>query len=396
MMHVAATGDSTGCIQVLAAKGEPVSPRDLDGLEPLHCAAMTGTPASVAWLLEHGADIEATTLESWGNKTPLMAASSTGNTGCGAFLIRRGAKVLKLDTRGHTVMGLVIEGKHISFVKMLIQEHPGQFETWMTDVSRGSPIHWAALAGSVDILRVLLDAAPPSWRIEALSNQDTTPLYEAVSKNKQDCAELLLKHGASVLTKCRGRTVIHRAARHDQVDLLRVMVQALPRNHTVDILADDGDTPLRHAAAWGKPESVRFLIEQGASALKKNDKVLTPIHAAAEQGCTECLQLLISALPAHESGLDIPGGELSATPLMYAAMAGKVDCAELLLANGASGQTRDAKDWTAAHHAAFSGSVGEMRLSSTRRGPHMTPRTRLQSQAPTFPLSRHFSTRDSL
>ncbi|KAB5547120.1 ankyrin repeat-containing domain protein [Coniochaeta sp. 2T2.1] len=48
MMHVAAEGDSTRCIQMLVKRGEPVSSKDRDGLEPSHCAAMTGTPASVS------------------------------------------------------------------------------------------------------------------------------------------------------------------------------------------------------------------------------------------------------------------------------------------------------------------------------------------------------------
>jgi hypothetical protein len=83
MMHTVARSSAVGCMEMLVTRGERVSSQDRYGLEPVHYAAQFGTPASIACLLENGADIEAA--ECWHQFTPLLVASHSGNTCSGVM-----------------------------------------------------------------------------------------------------------------------------------------------------------------------------------------------------------------------------------------------------------------------------------------------------------------------
>ena len=75
-----------------------------------------------------------------------------------------------------------------------------------------------------------------------------------------------------------------------------------PRTHTrcllrasVDARDDSGETPLIKAAEAGDCSAVRDLLERGADATAESYTQWTALHGAAENGCVDCIRLLVDA-----------------------------------------------------------------------------------------------------
>jgi uncharacterized protein len=95
----------------------------------------------------------------------------------------------------------------------------------------------------------------------------------------------------------------------------------------------DGWTALHLAAAFGTPEAVRLLLENGAQvdAVSKNPQTNQPLHAALALGRNqETIELLL------KEGADPNARQTGGfTPIFSAAAANRRDLAEILIARGA-------------------------------------------------------------
>jgi ankyrin repeat protein len=126
----------------------------------------------------------------------------------------------------------------------------------------------------------------------------------------------------------------------DPVPLREALVAALSADHEgllaalphIDInWADDTGMTVLHAAAFkGDAESVRLLINRGASVNAKDGIQCTPLHLAATAGNIDAVRELL------ESGAATNVVDQSQrTPLYMAASLGHADAVELLLKYGA-------------------------------------------------------------
>ena len=98
-------------------------------------------------------------------------------------------------------------------------------------------------------------------------------------------------------------------------------------------LSGDGWTPLHLAAAFGTPEAVRLLLQNGAQvdAVSQNPQANQPLHATLALGRNpETIELLLKA-GANPNARQTGGF----TPIFSAAAANRRDLVELLIANGA-------------------------------------------------------------
>ena len=266
--------------------------------------------------------------------------------------------MLILNVFGEDLSSLIKKGD-LKEVKKIIKLNPYLIKK--TDKSGNTPLHTAASNNQVEIVGFLLsknadvniknkyDAMPllyaadrknfkiVSLLIKAGSKIDNlssygTPLFRAVRKGALDIAKLLVKHGADINKKTvrqnwnllhltfgkypemvqflinkgvdknavgtRGRTPLHQAlnSASDNADAAMVLIK---NGSVLNILDNNGDSPLRIAVKKGFSRIVRKLLKKGAdiSILDKETK-RTLLHLSAISGYSEICKILI------ENGLD--------------------------------------------------------------------------------------------
>jgi ankyrin repeat protein len=103
------------------------------------------------------------------------------------------------------------------------------------------------------------------------------------------------------------------------------------------------------ASLAGRSKLVAVLIEKGADIRARNDRGLTPLHAAAYTGDLDAVKLLVQA------GADVNDAEniFKVTPLIVAAEENHVDIVQFLLRHKANAEWTERAGYTALTRAVF-------------------------------------------
>jgi len=232
-----------------------------------------------------------------------------------------------------------------------------------------TPLMYAAAVGSPDAVKLLLaagadarvknafDATPLLWGatnlekvrllveagadVNARSKQAMTPLLVAASTaGSIAIARFLIAHGADLKTGEGGATPLLSAARANDFDLVRLLVE---KGVDVNAATAKGDTPLQFAAGAGNLAMVKLLLAKGADVNAATNEALkvrkgpiglnhlTPLLYASPYGTPELVKTLIDA-GAKVNAQDIRG----MTPLMLAVASEtqNLDVTRLLLGSG--------------------------------------------------------------
>jgi uncharacterized protein len=168
-----------------------------------------------------------------------------------------------------------------------------------------TPLIWAARSGSVDAIKVLLDAgADVNLPGSTGDNWDATPLQHAILQRKPAAVRLLLDRGADVNRGAGGSlTPLFLAAGDTDPAILKLLLA-----HGADPKVEDehGATPLSRAVSAGtlhgpdrpmfggcRVETVRALVAHDpALRLKRNAAWKDAIWWARLQRCEEVLKLV--------------------------------------------------------------------------------------------------------
>ncbi|XP_073327435.1 cortactin-binding protein 2 isoform X2 [Pagrus major] len=110
------------------------------------------------------------------------------------------------------------------------------------------------------------------------------------------------------------------------------------------------------AAQNGHTECVKLLLSSGSPADVSHENGFTPLHFAAAHGHSSCVEVLLAAGAAVDSSA--AGGQ---TSLFLACEAGRLDCARVLLSAGADRSRTTTDGCTALHAAVRSGHVDTLR-----------------------------------
>ncbi|CAM8961513.1 unnamed protein product [Rhodiola kirilowii] len=175
-----------------------------------------------------------------------------------------------------------------------------------------TPLHSAARSGNLAVVTEILTSTEESELQELLSRQNQsgeTPLYVAAEYGYILVVQEMIKYYDIVAAGIKARNgfdAFHIAAKQGDLDVLRVLVEALPDlTMTVDAL---NTTALHTAAMQGHTEVVSFLMESGsglATISKSNGK--TALHSAARNGHLEVVKLLLGAEPSLAKRVDKKG-----------------------------------------------------------------------------------------
>jgi len=167
-------------------------------------------------------------------------------------------------------------------------------------------------------------------RALAQGSSPTTELANAVVADDLDRVRYLAAHGASLeAADGEGYAPLLNATRFGFVDIAGFL---LDRHVPVDQTDRDHWTALMYAAWDDSAPLVELLVRHHANLYATDDKGLTPLAIAAQNGKLKAAQALVDA------GADVnaPVGEGGYTPLMLASVAGSTDLADALIAHGAN------------------------------------------------------------
>ena len=102
IIKAAKAADLARLRELLANDGALIEARDKDGSTPLHCAVWKGHEEIVAFLIQAGADVNATNENDHWGTTPLHAAAHANQAGIARLLIEGGADINTPDREGRT------------------------------------------------------------------------------------------------------------------------------------------------------------------------------------------------------------------------------------------------------------------------------------------------------
>ncbi|XP_018324664.1 probable protein S-acyltransferase 23 [Agrilus planipennis] len=174
-----------------------------------------------------------------------------------------------------------------------------------------TPAHWAALDGSVDIMRFLIEKNAPI-DLPCLGTQGPRPIHWACRKGHAAVVQVLLQAGVAVnAADFKGLTPLMTACMFGRTATAAYLLGMGAFNHLVDI---NGDTALHWAAYKGHADVIKLLINSGADLQKPDHFGSTPLHLACISGCVGCVRLLCEKNDVELEPLD----KNFKTPLMLA------------------------------------------------------------------------------
>jgi ankyrin repeat protein len=283
--------------QVIQTSPDLINQPGQDGNTELTKAAGAGELKVVAYLLDHGADVNQNT----GKFFPLLQAVVAGNRSMVELLLNRGADVNARSGDGDA-LHMAVRKRFQSVVEVLLA-HKADVNN--LDASKETPLDVAAATGQKKIVQMLLAAgADPN------------------------------------LADDNGRTALNRAIAGDAPDVVGVLLAAGAEVNTED---ESRRTPLSYAAEFNNQEVIKLLLD--AKADLNGSKVNPPLLLATKYVNTNSMELLLraGADPNRVGGLEQMGADRSEleteylnhrnhmTPLWLAIYKGSLPAVELLL-----------------------------------------------------------------
>lgn len=208
---------------------------DSSGVTPLHLATANNDFDLMRILIEHKANVNARTHR--GRSVLFEAAYSKEDTKAVQFLLDAGSKP-DLPTIDHACML-----QHNETLRLLVE-------------AGGDPnvaLAYAAFHGNTSVIEYLLKKGA---QVDAYLNSSSTPLHVAVYEGNLQAVKILLELGADVNKPMAqsSETALFRAS---DVFVIEQIVNAGAR---MDVMNDEGLTPVRAAAIDGKKQAYCWMV----------------------------------------------------------------------------------------------------------------------------------------
>jgi ankyrin repeat protein len=208
--------------------------------------------------------------------SPLQWAAYHGNTELTRLLLANDADTERRDFNGDRPLLWAARAGQVGAIRLLIEA--GSPANSASDPYGLSPLHLAARGGHPEAIAALIEAGGD---IDATDQSNTTALAEAVLTQDFRAVYLLLHAGADpdIADDILGETPLHLAAERQDAGIVRLLLAAGAKPIGWN---EDGSDPLHLAAFRGLPDNVRSLLRGNADPYALDDKGLTPLMSAIE------------------------------------------------------------------------------------------------------------------
>ncbi|XP_053317371.1 uncharacterized protein LOC128484834 [Spea bombifrons] len=152
-----------------------------------------------------------------------------------------------------------------------------------------TPVHWAALAGSVDLIELFVDSKGPV-DLPSQAELGQRPIHWAAVNGHIGVVDVLLKAGVSLgVEDQKGCSPLITAAQYGQTALCCYLIGKGAKLHLCD---SEGDSALHWACFKGHCELAHLLIYSGCNPRQTDNYGQTPLHLAVLSGSLATVQLL--------------------------------------------------------------------------------------------------------
>ncbi len=350
------------------------------GCLPLHWAVSEGHLEIVKLLIDDKVDIDAVDLT---KRSPLHIAAETGKIEIVQFLLRKGAYPYFHDAIGNLPWDLANKNNHIAICELLDQnqkikrilsdeqlqilkeldspvinaivEHDidklKELIKEGYDLEKNSPLIWATNEGVLEIVKLLIDNHVD---INSRDEEREVALHAASDKGNFEIVEFLLKEGADpLIPDIDGSLPLHIAANQGHLQIVELLLDKTP----IDTIDRNGLTPLAYAVLGKQVETIKFLLQKGASANIRDLTGKSPWLWAVHLGLLDIIKLL-------RPYYDINAYDNAQwTALMLAVFQGHTEVVEFLLGEKADACIHSKEEGIQSLHiAAMTGYVKIMKL----------------------------------
>lgn len=351
------------CIKLLLNAGADINAlMDSDGVASTALtASLINRPCCVKRtkiLIDNGADpLQPADMSNSTTSLPLHHAARLGLVQHCKLLLLTAANNITTSTDDHaaavnTALYIASDCGQVVVMKLLLQ-HGAQVNMPVTD--GWHPLHIAAHSGQVAAMELLIQSGAVVNAADDDDEVGSTPLMLAAAQGSIPAATVLLNSGAdTAIRDCEGDSVLAYAVLHDQLHLLKFLVEAV-RSGLLNVAAEkssrSGKTLLMIAAQQGHREISEWLITQGAGVNEvMNSSNSTALTFAAANGHIEIVELLL----ANNASVDAVDAD-NMTALFTAMHGGHLACVEALIAAGADVNHRGLRGMTCLHYATLGG-----------------------------------------
>ena len=268
-------------------------------------------PQIIQLLLDHGADLEATSgpTDATGNDdiNALHWAAGKGMIHAADFLISKGVDISKPCSSGKTPLILAAERGHLEVVKLLLAKGAGLHERY---ANGGSALMWAASQGQLEVVDYLLNQGS---RVDDCSEDGLSKSQYSTRNNAQKLTlaaclsvasmsghlaivELLIKKGANINARSispEDWTPAVFAADEGHTEVLQALL-----SHGADpnVLTSDGDTILELAMEKGHLTTAKVLLEAVGEPGYPKDSVALQIATAQSETTVKSIMNTVSIM----------------------------------------------------------------------------------------------------
>ncbi|XP_077297584.1 uncharacterized protein LOC143919246 [Arctopsyche grandis] len=293
-------------------------------------------------LTDKGVDLKMT--DEYGEETSLFCAVEFDETlAIRLFLKSRASPTPITFTIGEKVLHHLKNKGGVEEFELLRSEK-ANINILPIDKNDRSPIHLAAIRGSIDILQLLIDKG---LDVNMTDINGETPLLLAASFGKLEAVKYLLKNSADpkIISKL-GETLIHKAAGGCDLDSFKFIMELGFELTVVDKL---GNSLLHSAVHEINMNIIEFLVENGIQPNTANTFGYTPLHdiSCSCRNITKYMVELLIKLGANPNALS----KSNNTPLHLASIVNNLKAVIVLIEKNAEINIRNKFGRSALHFA---------------------------------------------
>ena len=320
------------------------------GANALHVCAWFSLTDVVSRLLDEGLDVNAA--DPTYKQTPLMYACRRGQSATVAKLLESGADINHYSQRDSVALFEAIDNGVMKTVDLLLASRILDVNTIHPWRNNRTALMLAAQGGKLEIVNALLDR--PGMKLDQKDLDGNTALSIATIAGEDDIVQSLLEHEGVGIDSQNGlgSTALILAAtasgeRKEAPAMNAIATYLLVQGASTSIKDHEGGgTAILRAVDAGNEAMVKLLLDYNADIHVRDDLNRGLLHSAAIDGYEGIVQLLL------ERGLEVDAQDQNGkTPLHDAGRNGNYKVARQLLNSGADQSIKDKQGrtpWTVA------------------------------------------------